>query len=673
MPSMCRPEEWRPIGIADLEDAAWATVRDTTGHQVVLAGPGAGKTELLAQRAAYLLQTGAVTGERRILALAFKRDAAGNLAERVNRRCGQELGRRFTSLTIDAFARGLIDRFGIALPPDRRPPTAYDVVDDQNTEWLAAMRRGVREAVDATAGSPHAATAVLAQRYIGDNKFVARLGAAREAWSPYRSRLSLSQDEETAAARWATPHAWRSALNAGLLSWSMLKRMAICLVAECAAVRRALRQTYAHLFLDEVQDLTRLQFELVYTCFPPGTAQLTAVGDERQAIMAWAGAVPDICGHLTRRYGAVRRELVLNHRAGGRLVAMQRELMRDLAGTAPDPRVANAARDNHGRCAIWSFADDAQEAVAIARCVQSLLTRGVLGHEICLLTRQKVALFAPALEGTLAELGIPARVEHDYQEVARDACARACRALLALAVRGRAPEEFEHLVRLVERAARIGRPVRTANASSDATEHVRVVARRLERRLTTSPTEAVNLREMIRDSLDELLGGSHALAGAVSPPQTAREADCAIDAAIDLFATCRAQTATWREALDRYDGVGVVPIMTVHKSKGLEYDTVVFVGLDDQEWWNFRGQPEEEQRTFFVAFSRAKERVLFTFSHARDRGRSRPERRTRANIEGLYGMLTRAGVEIFEEPQDEAHEGFVAPPENVQPVLSGRP
>ena len=664
MGATCRREEWRPIGIAALEDAAWAAVRETGRHQVVVAGPGAGKTELLAQRAAYLLQTGSITGERRILALTFKRDAAANLAQRVQRRCGPELGRRFTSLTIDAFAKGLVDRFGIALPPDRCPPAEFEVVEERNPAWLAAMRRGVNAGADSAAGTPSADITVIARRYLGSNAFVARLGRARECWSPYpparASRSSRAETEEHAAAKWAAPFAWRAALDEGLVSWDMLKRMGICLVAECPGVRRALRQTYAHLFLDEVQDLTRLQMELVHSCFPPGTALLTAVGDERQGIMAWAGAVPGICDHLLRLFEAERRELVLNHRAAGRLVEIQRELMRDLAGTAPEPRVADAQRDTHGRCTVWTFADDAREAEAIARCIEALLARGVRGHEICLLTRQKVAKFAPTLIGALAARRVPARVEHDYQEISRDACARACRALLALAVRGRAPEEFEQLVSLVENAARVGR-YRRAAASFDLTHHVREVARRLAARLPAASTRPDALRLVLQESVEALVGGVPVLAGAVSPPQTADDAARAIEALAGLLAISRAETRTWHEALDHYDGVGVVPIMTVHKSKGLEYDTVIFVGLDDKEWWAFAEQPQEEQRTFFVAFSRAKERVLFTFSHARDRGGPRPEQRARTKIEGLYAMLDRAGVAVVEDPADEAYEWFVRP------------
>ena len=61
--------------------------------------------------------------------------------------------------------------------------------------------------------------------------------------------------------------------------------------------------------------------------------------------------------------------------------------------------------------------------------------------------------------------------------------------------------------------------------------------------------------------------------------------------------------------------------MTIHKSKGLEFEFVCFVGLEDSAFWNFRSQPEEDRCAFFVALSRAKKEVMFTFSYYRDRGR----------------------------------------------------
>ncbi|NEE38094.1 UvrD-helicase domain-containing protein, partial [Streptomyces sp. SID7982] len=107
-------KDWRPAGIEDLEPAAWAALRDT-GNVAVVAGPGAGKTEFLAQRASYLLQTGLCPWPQHILAISFKRDAAANLGRRVAARAPEHAS-RFASMTFDAFTKGLVDRFALALP-----------------------------------------------------------------------------------------------------------------------------------------------------------------------------------------------------------------------------------------------------------------------------------------------------------------------------------------------------------------------------------------------------------------------------------------------------------------------------------------------------------------------------------------------------------------------------
>ena len=89
-----RCKDWTPIGVEELEANAIAVVRSTENRSVI-AGPGAGKTELLAQRAAYLLQTGVSPAPQRILAISFKRDAASNLGARVRKRCHRQHAGRF--------------------------------------------------------------------------------------------------------------------------------------------------------------------------------------------------------------------------------------------------------------------------------------------------------------------------------------------------------------------------------------------------------------------------------------------------------------------------------------------------------------------------------------------------------------------------------------------------
>jgi superfamily I DNA/RNA helicase len=94
-------------------------------------------------------------------------------------------------------------------------------------------------------------------------------------------------------------------------------------------------------------------------------------------------------------------------------------------------------------------------------------------------------------------------------------------------------------------------------------------------------------------------------------------------------------TTSWKAALDAYEGRHAVALMTLHKSKGLEYHTVIFVGLDDDAWWSFNNDTPEAVAGFFVAFTRAKQRVLFTYAAVRGQRRV---------IAPLYEMLELAGV-----------------------------
>ena len=97
------PKDWVPVGVDSLETLADRVVRSNVNYSVI-AGPGAGKTELLAQRACYLLQTNQCPYPQKILAISFKKDAAENLKKRVSERCRYENALRFDSLTFDAFS-----------------------------------------------------------------------------------------------------------------------------------------------------------------------------------------------------------------------------------------------------------------------------------------------------------------------------------------------------------------------------------------------------------------------------------------------------------------------------------------------------------------------------------------------------------------------------------------
>jgi len=101
-------------------------------------------------------------------------------------------------------------------------------------------------------------------------------------------------------------------------------------------------------------------------------------------------------------------------------------------------------------------------------------------------------------------------------------------------------------------------------------------------------------------------------------------------------------------AFDRFEGTHSIPIMTVHKSKGLEYHSVVFLGFEDYVFRGFQKIVDDEETcTFFVALSRARKRVMFTFSKERQ-----GQTQSVSKIRPLYDLLVQAGVtaEVMEPP-----------------------
>ena len=64
-------------------------------------------------------------------------------------------------------------------------------------------------------------------------------------------------------------------------------------------------------------------------------------------------------------------------------------------------------------------------------------------------------------------------------------------------------------------------------------------------------------------------------------------------------------------------GEGIVPLMTIHKSKGLEFHTVFLIDLSDSSFWSYRDEPIEAKAALFVAISRAKENFFCTLSTTR--------------------------------------------------------
>ena len=624
-------EEWQPVGVQSLESAALEAVR-SSANRLVVAGPGAGKTELLAQRACYLLETGACRPRRQILAISFKRDAAANLQERVRRRCGDEFARRFHSMTFDAFSKGLIDRFSLALPEEYRPTSDYVISFD--------VEKRMRDHLDSVVGDDTGLTRADVSG-ISTDRFYKRDFLGRALPIP-------TTDPRTVETR-AAAAVWHYLLKTGIrsqLDFGMIGRLAELLIRFNPLLRAAVRQTYSHVFLDEFQDTTGTQYALTRSLFRGSAAVLTAVGDSKQRIMVWAGAVKNVFELYQGDFKAEVRNLVMNYRSAPGLVRIQETLVAAIEPGTPTPKPADDGSDGDGECRVLLYADHNREAKHLAEMAAGWVQDdGIKPRDICILTRNKPGDYVETLVRELRSRGVEARVETELQDLVVEPLSKTMLAALAIGVRGQDRDGWTDLVSLLRdvRGLDEGDPrVRTAERKLAA------ACRELGRCITSPECDA----EVVRDQFSAVLDFIGREAFRRRHPQYLQGTfmDDVMASLSNHVWQCFEATGDWVEALGEIVGTDSIPIITVHKSKGLEYHTVVFMGLEDSALWTFAAQSDEEKRTFFVAFSRAKKRVLFTFCDHRIKKGKGSGRQSRGNIGELYTLLEGAGVEAESIP-----------------------
>jgi len=616
-------ESWRPSGIPDLEPNAWLALRREESTCVV-AGPGAGKTEFLAQRAVYLLETGDCAPPHRVLAISFKADAADNLAARVRQRCDKVLADRLVSLTFDAFTKSLVDRFLPGTPSAWRPTKPYDIGFPSRRQVEDFLTR-------ARLNAPPAWQAAIAG--MSPSTFEARVVGS--------FRLPSGSLHPTNAAEFVVERWWRETLrrpDRALLTFIMINRLAELLLRTQPQIGRALRATYPFVFVDEFQDTTYAQYDFLLSALRHPRIVVTAVGDDKQRIMVWAGARSDAFERFTVDFQAAKIPLLFNFRSSPDLVRIQHVVAQALdAGSIPT--IAQAERQVDGDVAqVWTCPTEAGEAQQIATWLAAdIAGRGTKPRDYAILVRQRADQFEEQFAPPLSSLGLSIRNESrtlgrmTLQDLLVDTYTGVAIALLRLGASRQAPEAWQIASDAVQQ-------LRDADPDDDracarAEDGLTEFLRQLRAIMSATPPSRI----AAEDLSDQILAfvDPSALTRTYTEYGTGETLAIALEAFRLHLGASADGAGDWSVCLDRFEGVDHIPLMTVHKSKGLEYDTVLFVGLDDTMWWSHSAGNPEGIATFFVALSRAKQRAIFTFCRARGQ---------RTRVADLYQLLTAAGV-----------------------------
>lgn len=593
-------QDWKPSDGIELEDAALKSIKETNNVSIV-AGPGAGKTELLAHKAGYLIETGVCPNPKRILAISFKVDAATNLQERVEKRYGEEVSRRFESKTFDSFAKGLLDQFLNALPEEYKPAKQYEIISDERL-------------VDD-----------IIKRYITDTNIY--YPAWQHEYNFFRvnsllkeTRLPLSTIDNDLY-HWINERLWKVLLKGknnlnSSLTFPMISILTEYLLRENPLIIKSLQATYSHIFLDEFQDTTYIQYDLLKTAFLYSESIITTVGDNKQRIMGWAGALKNAFEIYNNDFNATQFTLLNNFRSAPKLIYIQNVFSKTLNNTSVDAIPAGEWSAEDGICEIWTFKSHKNEANVLAGKIKEWMdSENLAPRDFCIIVKQQEHIYAAEIIQALSKLNIKSRIEKEFQDLLSDEFILLSLNLLKLCGEEKLPDLWMDFTETI---------IEIKYKSSELKDiNILTIEKELLKTLKTikdifSDTDETNFEanfQKIMYTVVDFLGEENIKSSYPKYNQKNYIED-RIQRMIKNLNYY--EHASLRDLVQEFYGECSIPIMTIHKSKGLEYKTVIFVGLEDAAFWSFKTQKEADKNAFFVALSRAKQRIIFTVSRERE-------------------------------------------------------
>jgi DNA helicase II / ATP-dependent DNA helicase PcrA len=659
----------------ELNSQQRAAVRHGEGPLLVVAGAGTGKTRVITERIRYLLETHPELPGESILALTFTDRAAGEMKHRVIRTAG-ERGQAVFVGTFHAFCNALL----VERNPKLQTLDDVDhwillrrnlaVLELERYRKLAEPGHFLSDFVKFFSRcQDELVTPDDYQRHVeawAESYAREKQGLAEDERSVREERID--QQREIARAYRASDRLLR---ERNLLTFGMQLLDAVHLLRGDPDFASALRARYRYILVDEFQDTNIAQIELLWQ-LAADHRNVVAVGDNAQAIYRFRGAsFGSFTIFLERFAGAPRGDragaarfvqpLVDNYRSTARILRTAGQVVSfiDHSPLVPKKELVPHKPDGE-KVRIVEFASAREEARWIAAEIGRLHGAGLHWRKFAALYR--IHSHRTELVNALEERGIPFVIRNlsilDHPLV-RDLLAYlrlivnpadniACARVLAAPAWGLDPAD---LVRLCERAAKSRSSLWEAlqapqgelpfSGHSPATNGL--IAGLTELRAKSGVMNAADLLDALAEWLELSLSMRSAdqpylrrLAQFIREWQSKSETSRLAEFVeyLDYFAQAGGQINLEQESGD------AVQLMTVHAAKGLEFEHVFVLRL------THRGFPmapratvlefpealmkeklprgdfhiQEERRLFYVAITRARERLtLTTVVHKRSR------------------------------------------------------
>lgn len=368
------------------------------------AGPGTGKTQTLTARVEGLLEEG--VDPRRILLLTFSNKAAGEMAERIARKRKDAAAAMWIG-TFHAFGLDLIRRFHVelGLPNDPRMMDRTEAVELLENEFPRLGLVHYRNVYDPTQiiADMLAAISRAKDEVVSEEQYAAFAEAMRQRASTPEDREAAERAAEVARVYVAYEDLKR---QAHCVDFGDLVCLPVRLLESNDAIRAHLQDTYDHVLVDEYQDVNRSSVRLLETLRPSGR-NLWVVGDAKQSIYRFRGASSFNMARFGKEDfpGGPRGRLKLNYRS-------TKEIVDAFSAFAMDMRVGDtesaldADRDPSGATPELRTVQQAEhQTVALADAIEEMRAVGHAYRDQAVLCtgNEKLSTLAQDLE----RLGVP--------------------------------------------------------------------------------------------------------------------------------------------------------------------------------------------------------------------------------------------------------------------------
>jgi len=274
-----------------LNSQQMAAVKYTNGPLLVLAGAGSGKTRVITQKIAYLIQECGHAAST-IVAVTFTNKAAQEMKHRVSTALDSSLRRGLKIATFHTLGLSILKRH--AAQCNLKP--GFSIFD--NDDCLQLLR------------------SLLPPASAHDREALLRIQQGLSKWKNDMQPPHHAADEMTILYQ-----RYQQSLQAyNAVDFDDLIRLPVLLLEQESSIREYWQNKIRHLLIDEYQDSNHCQYSLVKLLVGQRGA-LTAVGDDDQSIYAWRGAKPENLVQLNQDYPHLKViKLEQNYRSTGRIL-----------------------------------------------------------------------------------------------------------------------------------------------------------------------------------------------------------------------------------------------------------------------------------------------------------------------------------------------------------------